>query len=91
VLIEHDDDPDDLSGVTEEIATAELRPFLLVEKNVRGCNPPTWYSTHDSPAEAGAYYVGQEYREDWEPVGLWDLDTGERFDPVVGMTFEAHR
>lgn len=91
VLLELDDDPDYLSNVTEDIAMNELRPFLLAENNVRGCNPPHWYSTHDTPAEAGAYHVTQEYREDWDVIGLWNLDTGERFDPVLGMTFEAHR
>jgi hypothetical protein len=91
VVIEHDDDPDNLSAVMDDIDMAELGRFVLVEKNVGGVSPPSWYTTHDTSAEAGAYHVGQEYRHDWEPVGLWDLDTGERFDPVVSMTFEAHR
>lgn len=53
--------------------------FLLVEQNVGGSDPPYWATTHKSRAAAAKYHDGQEYAEDWCPVLLYDLDTGETF------------
>lgn len=88
VYDEQGDDLQDLENMTNEVLD-ELGRFLLVESNVGGSSPPRWYTTHATPDAAAAYNVNQEYSADWEPLGLWDLDTGEAFTGSVQITWQG--
>lgn len=68
----------------------DLLQFLLVERNVGAASDTQshWFSTHESAQEAGKYNIEQEYAEEWNIEMLVDLDTGERFEPRCGITFE---
>ena len=53
------------------------KPFILVENNERGVQPPYWITTWADENSAGVYVFGQEYPDDWTPIGLFHLRTGE--------------
>ena len=84
---------DDWAGVergtlSNEDPADEVRRFLLVESNIRGCEPPHWYTTHCTPEDAGDYHTEQEYAEDWDIVELVDLIDGTRRTVAyVGITW----
>lgn len=65
---------------SEEIDADTAERFLLVEKNLRGCNPPHYLTTHATLAGAGQYTITQEYASDWGVVEIIDLDTGDTYD-----------
>lgn len=76
-------------GADTSDVDADLEQYLLVEKNVSYGDPPYYTSTHDTPGDAAAYHVDQEYAEDWEPEVLIDLDdTTRRFDPITTIGWE---
>jgi hypothetical protein len=64
--------------------------FLMVEKNLGSANAMQshYFTGHMSRADAAAYWASQEYREDWKPVVLVDLDTGVRYTPEVTLRWE---
>lgn len=68
----------------------DLLQFLLVERNVGAASDTQshWFSTHESTQEVSEYNIGQEYAEEWKIEMLVNLDTGERFEPRYGITFE---
>lgn len=61
-----------------EIADAsDPARFALIEESRYGGH---WLTFHESNAAAAAYVRGQEYPEDWQTVGLVDLDAPRRHD-----------
>jgi hypothetical protein len=63
------------------------RRYLLVERDRQ--SEGTWFTSHESPADAGDYSANQEYAEAWEPLELVDLDTGERFRPEITVAWRS--
>lgn len=88
-MVVTDDYPDPVSG--PHTIDPHLWEFMLVERNVRGSNPPHWVTFHDSAEKARAYLIGQEYPDDWDVVELvdrsgklWNVsDTYERVRTVT--------
>ncbi len=72
------DDPGSLENICDDVCR-----YLLVERSVIGGG--TFWTTWDSLEDAGSYHVDQECPEDWDVKYVLDLDTGERFHPVVTM------
>jgi hypothetical protein len=67
-------------GAREALAVDGSSRYVMVERNLR-YGRGYWLSQFDSPDEAGAYHLGQEYREDWDLIKLVDLDTGKEWEP----------
>lgn len=59
--------------------------FVLVEQTARGSNA-VWVSQHSSPEEAARYH--DEGEGCWEIAGLFDLDTGQRYEALVCTMFQ---
>lgn len=59
--------------------------FVLVEATARGSNE-VWVSQHGSPEEAARYH--DEGEGSWDIVGLFDLDTGQRYKAVECTEFQ---
>lgn len=86
-----EDQGDEWTGVLDGTLASEAVSdgpdrYLLVETNVRGCEPPRWYSTFDSALQAADYHINQEYADDWYAEALIDLDTGEVVHETVETT-----
>ena len=60
--------------------------YLLVERS--RYDGSHWLSSHASMANAADYHDGQEYPEDWNIVGLYDLETGRKLDAHQVTRFE---
>ncbi len=89
VMREHTGDESWDGDLCDEVPGDHKR-WLLVENN-RGSaasSQPVWLSTHDSPERARAYHDGQEYRADWEPKFLVDLDTRQTHTIETAISFE---
>jgi hypothetical protein len=71
-----------------EEVRADPDRYLLIEGNCRGSDPCHWFTGHATLEDAADYWTRQEYREDWDPIVLVDLDTGRRYDPIVGLRFD---
>lgn len=78
---EYEPNPECLSAITRE--TGE---WLLIEENTHDSRD-YWHTRHDSPEAAAEYHDGQEYGEDWEIVGLWDLNMGTQYEAETRTTF----
>ena len=59
--------------------------WLLVEES--RYDGSVWLTDAESPEEAVAAHDQQEYVEDWNVVGVVDLDTGEVIQPSATRTF----
>lgn len=59
--------------------------FVLVEATARGSNE-VWVSQHGSPEEAARYH--DEGEGSWDIVGLFALDTGQRYKAVERTEFQ---
>lgn len=80
--------PDALESFLEvQYLRAQGLRFLLVQRNYRGARQH-WLSGHENRGRAASYILGEEYAEDWETIGLYDLDTGWRYDAKVSITWE---
>ena len=64
--------------------------WLLVERNqgAAAAAQPVYLSTHDSPHDAEQYSLNQECPDDWHPIAVVNLDTGEVHQIEVVRTFE---
>jgi hypothetical protein len=62
-------------------------PWLLVQKNLGAARSSQshWFSRHRTKHQASMEWLGDEYREDWEPLMLVHLDSGDRFEPVLSV------
>jgi hypothetical protein len=82
------------NGIETDLGLDEVKRirdrFLMVEKNLGSANAMQshYFTGHMSRADAAAYWASQEYREDWKPVVLVDLDTGVRYTPEVTLRWE---
>lgn len=63
------------------------RRYALVERN-DGPAGGYWITTHDTPAHAAHYNAEQESAEDWWPLLLMDLDTGETWEGERRMSVD---
>lgn len=63
-----DGDPGDAARIDDQA-------YVLVEENNR--DGEVFVTLHESPALAMRYQVTQDHREDWRPVRLVNLDTGD--------------
>jgi hypothetical protein len=74
----------------DSLAVIVARPVVLIERNVRGSNPPHYITLHADPESAGRYHFGQEYQSDWSIVDIVNVVTGDVYDievrPVVTVT-----
>ena len=73
-------------GCTIDDVVDDPGRFLFVERSVVS-GGASW-ATFDSPEEAASYNVGQECPEYWDAEYLVDLDTGERFSPVLTLQWQ---
>lgn len=76
-----------LEGEVDPMWDADAEPmrFATVERNVR--SGYRWIGTFESIEDALNNHVDQEYAEDWDMDGLYDLDEGMRWDEfTVTMT-----
>lgn len=64
-------------GYADTDLTASPKQYALIERN-DGAAGGYWISTHDSVQTAMHYNTHQEYAEDWYPLGVLDLDSGEQ-------------
>ena len=85
IIEEHDGDTFEVANSTD----GEPKRYALVEMNVAGSTPPYWVTTHDTPSDAAAYSINQEYASDWDIVSLTDLQTGERVQTTVATVVEV--
>lgn len=78
---------DDVDGMADVIEHFTLDPdagFLLVQESRHG---GYWLGSYGSVDDAASYIDSEEYAEDWETVGLWELRTGDRYDASPTTTF----
>lgn len=73
------------AGCTIDDVVDDPGRFLFVERSVLG---GAFWTTFDDPANAAAYSTDRESPEYWDPAYLLDLDTGERFSPVLAMQWQ---
>jgi hypothetical protein len=78
--------PDALQDGGADELTATPNRFCLVERNYR-YGRGYWVTTWDTADLAGRYVTGQEYAEDWETIILVDLDTGDRYEASLTLTW----
>lgn len=83
-------DHDSWEGDLCDDVPGDHKRWLLVERNQGHAqsHQPVYLSTHDSPRDAEEYHVTQEYIDDWHPIALVDLDTGEVHQIEVARTLE---
>lgn len=85
IIEEHDGDAFEVSRSIEEAP----KRYALIEVNVAGSTPPYWITTHDTPSDAAAYSIYQEYASDWGIVSLIDLQTGDRVQATAAIVVEV--
>lgn len=79
--------PQDPGCCPDPATASECLQYLLVESSrIDGGYWLTPFSTTDQAAD---YHDSQEYAGDWSVEGLYDLDTGNRFDPVTSFATPA--
>ena len=83
-------DHDSWEGDLCDDIPGDHRRWLLVERNQGSAREtqPVYLSTHDSPQDAEQYSSQQECPDDWHPIAVVNLDTGEVHQIEVVQTFE---
>ncbi len=89
IMREHSPD-ESWAGYLCDDVPGDHKRWLLVERNHDSARAtqPVYLSTHDSPHDAEQYSVTQTYPDDWHPIAVVNLDTGDVHQIEVVQTFE---